>query len=165
MHFWKYVFFALKFSSYYAFTDMLLTYQKCLLCWSISTYCHVWHFQLSDNRHQQLSKLLKKSNRTYSLNKEISNPTLDFLVVVDDIEVFIKEKKPVVPKLLQQYIIILYNHYSWYPGHERLEELFRSFMYLEGMLTFIRKHDVCSCKVCQISLKLSRIANYPVMKI
>jgi hypothetical protein len=58
--------------------------------------------------------------------------------LVEDIEVYCKDGKLVIPKHLHRQAVEWYHHYLQHPGSTRLEETLRGSMYWKGMRRTVR---------------------------
>ena len=72
--------------------------------------------------------------------------------LVEDLEVYCKDDKLVIPKTLQRRAVEWYHHYLQHPGSTRLEETLRGSMYWKGMRRTVRAY-VKNCKKCQVNKK------------
>jgi hypothetical protein len=72
--------------------------------------------------------------------------------LVEDLEVYCKDNKLVIPKVLQRRAVEWYHHYLQHPGSTRLEETLRGSMYWKGMRRTVRAY-VKNCKKCQVNKK------------
>ena len=70
--------------------------------------------------------------------------------LVEDITVYCKDDKLVIPKTLQRQAVEWYHHYLQHPGSTRLEETLRGSMYWKGMRRTVRAY-VKNCKKCQVN--------------
>jgi hypothetical protein len=76
-------------------------------------------------------------------------------ILVENIYVFCKDGKVVIPKSLQKRAVCWYHHYLQHPGNTRLEETLRAVMYWTNLRQTVRSH-VKNCKSCQINKKQSK---------
>ena len=70
--------------------------------------------------------------------------------LVDNISVYCKEGKMVIPQNLKRRAVEWYHHYLQHPGSTRLEETLRGSMYWKGMRRTVRAY-VKNCKKCQVN--------------
>ena len=70
--------------------------------------------------------------------------------LVEDTQVWCKDGKMVIPKVLQRRAVSWYHHYLQHPGHTHLEETLHAVMYWKGMRNTIRSH-VKNCRTCQVN--------------
>ena len=141
-----------------------MTFTKC--------WCHyTMHAPTEEsiiNHQHQINMVFanrSKENVIYPLTvKEIAQAQEDDLVLkklsktdkystqlVEDTQVWCKDGKMVIPKVLQRRAVSWYHHYLQHPGHTRLEETLHAAMYWKGMRNTIRSH----VKNCQTCLSLS----------
>eukprot|EP00956_Cyclotella_meneghiniana_P011825 scaffold16629_cov44-Cyclotella_meneghiniana.AAC.2 len=70
--------------------------------------------------------------------------------LVEDITVYCKDDKLVIPKTLQRQTVAWYHHYLQHPGSTRLEETLRGSMYWKGMRRTVWEY-VKNCKKCRVN--------------
>ena len=79
---------------------------------------------------QEDDLVLKKLSKTDKYSTQL----------VEDTQVWCKDGKMVIPKVLQRRAVSWYHHYLQHPGHTRLEETLHAAMYWKGMRNTIRSH-------------------------
>ena len=89
---------------------------------------------------QENDSVLKKVCKTDNYSTEL----------VEDTQVWCKDGKMVIPKVLQRRAVSWYHHYLQHPGHTCLEETLHTAMYWKGMQKTIRSH-VKHCHKCQVN--------------
>ena len=72
---------------------------------------------------QEDDLVLKKLSKTDKYSTQL----------VEDTQVWCKDDKMVIPKVLQRRAVSWYHHYMQHPGHTRLEETLHAAMYWNGM--------------------------------
>eukprot|EP00956_Cyclotella_meneghiniana_P010616 scaffold14771_cov79-Cyclotella_meneghiniana.AAC.1 len=84
--------------------------------------------------------------------------------LVEDITVYCKDDKLVIPKTLQRRAVEWYHHYLQHPGSTRLEETLRGSMYWKGMRRTVRAY-VKNCKKCQVNKRRQKKYDIHVVEI
>jgi hypothetical protein len=74
--------------------------------------------------------------------------------LVENIVVFCKNGKPVIPQSLQHRAVSWYHHYLQHPGNTRLEETLKAAMYWKHMRSTVRSY-VKNCRSCQVNKRRS----------
>jgi hypothetical protein len=70
--------------------------------------------------------------------------------LVENIKVFCKDGKLLIPTSLQQRAVAWYHHYLQHPGNMHLEETLCLLMYWKGLRTTVQSH-IKKCHSCQVN--------------